>query len=282
MLVFGTDRLRAVLDWSFSMSWAKAAAVLRKDWLTAVRTRSGFLFNVISPAAQLASFYYLSRAIGPQFRPEGMSYVMFLVIGMGFYTFLISGIHAFLQTIQDSQRTGTLEVLMSTATATPVLLMLSALSAFAGGLVQFILYVAGGMLIFGNNVNINVSGAMAVLVLSILVSVAVGMCAAAMQISIQKGSAVIWLLGACAWLMAGTMFPVSALPRPLRVLSILLPFTHSLTGMRLAMMQESWSAVLAKEIAVLALISLILLPFAIAFFSWTVRRARQFGSLSFY
>src|ERR1041385_7512484 len=215
------------------MILAKAAAVLRKDWLTAVRSRSGFLFNVISPAAQLATFYYLSRSIGPQFRPEGMSYVVFLVIGMGFYTFLISGIHAFLQTIQDSHRTGTLEVLMSTATPPPVLLVLSALSAFAGGFVQFILYVAGGIFLFAHNISINVLGAAAVLVLSILISVAVGLCAAALQVSIQKGSAVLWLLGSCAWLMAGTMFPVSALPRPLQVLSTLLPFTHSLTGMRL-------------------------------------------------
>ena len=54
------------------MIMGKAAAVLKKDILSAVRYRNGFVFGIVAPAAQLATFYYLSRAVGPQFRPEGM------------------------------------------------------------------------------------------------------------------------------------------------------------------------------------------------------------------
>ena len=82
--------------------------------------------------------------------------------------------------------------------------------------------------------------------------------------------------------MAGTLFPVSALPRPARVLSNLLPFTHSLTGMRLAMFQPLTSPLLQTELRTLALFATLLLPVSIAFFSWTVRRARQLGTLSYY
>src|SRR5438093_1132950 len=154
-------------------------AVLKKDILTGIRYRNGFIFGLVASGAQLATFYYLSRAIGPQFRPEGMPYFVFLLVGTGFYAFLITGIHSFLRVIQESQQAGTL-------------------------------------------------------------------------------------------------------PVPVRLLSSLLPFTHSLTGMRLALLQLSDSAKLIREIEILFGFALCLVPLSIVFFSWTVRRARQLGSLSFY
>jgi ABC-2 type transport system permease protein len=260
----------------------KAAAVLKKDLLTSLRYRNGFVFNLVSPALQLASFYYLARAVGPHFRPDGMPYVVFLVVGTGFYTFLIAGIHSFLQTIQQSQQTGTLEVLMTTATRPAVLLSLSALSSFAGNFVQFVLYAGCGIVLFAPAMHISVIGSAAVMLLSLLIAGAIGLIAAGLQISIHKGSAVLWLLGSCAWLMAGTLFPVSVLPRPLQVLSQLLPFTHSLTAIRVALFADGNSGVLLREIGSLGVFCVLLLPAGIMFFSWTLRRARQTGTLSFY
>lgn len=128
----------------------KAAVVLKKDVLTAWRYRNGFVIGTVGTAAQLATFYYLSRAVGPQFHPEGMPYFLFLLVGTGFFAFLITGMHSFLQTIQESQQNGTLEVLMTTSTPPAVLLSLSAISAFAGGLVQLFLYVGAPMTAFSN------------------------------------------------------------------------------------------------------------------------------------
>jgi len=260
----------------------KALAVLKKDALTALRYRNGFVFAIISPAAQLATFYYLSRAVGPQFRPEGMPYFLFLLVGTGFYTFLLSGIHSFLQTIQESQQTGTLEVLMTTCTPPAVLLSLSAISAFTQGILQLLVYVGAGMFLFAPDPHVSVFGCASVFIFSVLIAMAIGLFAAGLQVAIHKGSAVLWLLGSSAWLMAGTLFPVAALPPSVRVLSSLLPFTHSLTGMRLALLQTSNSAALMREIEILILFSLLLVPLSVVFFSWTVRRARQFGTLSFY
>jgi len=260
----------------------RIGAVLRKDLLTAVRYRNGFVFNLISPALQLATFYYLARAVGPQFRPDGMSYVMFLIVGTGFYTFLIAGIHSFFQAIQQAQQTGTLEFLMTTSTPAPMLLFLSTLSSFAGGFVQFVLYVASGIVLFAPVVSLSLFDALLVIGLSLVIAAAIGLVAAGLQLSIHKGSAVLWLLGSCAWLMAGTLFPVNALPRPLQVLSNWLPFTHSLTAMRLAIFDGGNQAALLHEIGSLALFSMVLLPAGLAFFAWTLRRARQYGRLAFY
>lgn len=260
----------------------KAAVVLKKDVLTALRYHNGFVLGGLSTGAQLATFYYLARAVGPQFHPEGMPYFLFLLVGTGFCSFLITGMHGFLQTIQESQQSGTLEVLMTTSTPPAVLLSLSAISAFAGGLVQLFLYVGAGMLLFFHAAHVSFAGCAAVFIFSVLISVAIGIFAAGLQISIHKGSAALWLLGSTAWLMAGTLFPVGALPRPVRLLSSLLPLTHSLTGMRLALLQTSSSIGLLHEIEILAIFSAVLLPLSVIFFSWTVRRAQQLGTLCFY
>jgi len=261
---------------------AKIMAVLKKDILTGVRYRNGLIFGFVASGAQLATFYYLSRAIGPQFRPEGMPYFVFLIVGTGFYTFLITGIHSFLRVVQESQQAGTLEVLMTTSTPPAVLISLSAISAFANGIVQLLVYTGGGMMLFSAGLRVNMLGCFWVFVFSVLIAIATGLFAAGVQVLTYKGSAVLWLLGSTAWLMGGALFPVSALPAPVRLVSSLLPFTHSLTGMRLALLQISSSATLTREIAILFCFASCLVPLSIVFFSWTVRRARQLGSLSFY
>src|SRR2546423_8240479 len=122
------------------MIFAKATAVMKKDILTGLRYRNGIVFSLVSPALQLATFYYLARAVGPQFRPDGMPYAVFLIVGTGFYTFLLAGIYSFLQTIQDSQQTGKLEGLMTPSTPPTTLLLLITLSAFSGNLLHIFAY----------------------------------------------------------------------------------------------------------------------------------------------
>jgi ABC-2 type transport system permease protein len=116
---------------------------------------------------------------------------------------------------------------------------------------------------------------------SIFSAFAIGLFAAGIQISMHKGSAVLWVLGSGAWLMSGTLFPVAALPKPVQMLSYFIPFTHSLAAMRLAMLGGSFAPI-AREIEILALFALFLVPASVMFFSQMVRHARQNGTLSYY
>src|SRR5258708_13963178 len=95
----------------------KLHAILRRDLLTAVRHRSGFVVTLVGVFTELAAFYFLSRAIGPGFRPNGVEYFPFLLVGTGFSTFFVMSPHPFLTSLQEAQQTGTLEVLMTTSTA---------------------------------------------------------------------------------------------------------------------------------------------------------------------
>jgi ABC-2 type transport system permease protein len=202
---------------------------------------------------------------------------------MGFYTFLVMGINAFLLIVQEAQQTGTLEILLTTSTPAPVLILLSAFSAFGRNTVQLIFFVGAGFLLSGGALpRPNLAACALIFALSLLIAVALGIFAAALQLAIQKGSAVVWLLGSGVWFLTGTLFPVATLPRPLRAVSEVIPITHSLDGMRMALLEGATFAGLWREITVLSIFCLILLPLSLMVFSHTLRRARLFGTLSFY
>lgn len=260
----------------------KTIAIFRRDFLTSLRYRSAFVLTAGGAMLELATFYYLAKAIGPGFRPDGLDYFQFLVVGTGFFTFLMMGIHAFLQTVQEAQQNGTFEVLMTTSTPPAILVFLSAISAFSRNIAQFALYLAAGLLFTRSSAKPNLIASLLIFFFSVLIATAIGMIAAALQVTMQKGSTVLWALGSAAWLLTGTLFPVAKLPTPLRFAARLIPITHALDGMRLALLQGMDIFAIRRQIAIVAAFSGALLLLAVLSFSYSVRRARQEGTLSSY
>ena len=118
--------------------------------------------------------------------------------------------------------------------------------------------------------------------LSLALALAIGLAAATFQVSFQKGSALVWLLGSGLWFLSGTMFPVDSLPRPLEVLARLVPFTYAINGLRAALLEGQSLVALAPTLLTLAAFVAVLLPLAFAGLALSLRRARQAGTLSFY
>ncbi len=261
----------------------KLVVIGRRDLLTALRYRLGFGLHAISTLAELAAFFFLARAVGPGFRPEGMEYYQFLLVGTALNGFLVGGISACINTIHDAQLTGTMEVLMTTSTPPPIIVLLSTFSAFAGRTLHMVLYLAAGFLLAGALPGqANLLGCFLIYTLTLGLAVAAGVTAAAIQITTQKGGGVVILLASLGWFLSGAVYPVEVLPAPLRDLSQLYPLTHSLRGMRLALLRGASLSELAEPIAALALFCALLLPASFYLFSRGLRRARQDGSLSFY
>lgn len=260
----------------------KLYAILRRDLLTAVRHRSGFVVTLVGVFTELAAFYFLSRAIGPGFRPGGVEYFPFLLVGTGVYTFFVMSAQAFLSAVQEAQQTGTLEVLMTTSTAPVELVILSAISAFAGNLVNLLVYLLAGVAVFRASIHANFFSCAAVLLLSLAIALALGIAAATLQVAFQKGAALLFLLSSGVWFLSGAMFPIQTLPRPLELLAHAIPLTYAIGGMREALLEGRSVIAMAPTLAVLVGFALAMLPLALAGLSLSLRRARQNGSLSFY
>ena len=260
----------------------KMRAILRRDLLTAVRHRSGFAFTLIGVLMELAAFYFLARAIGPSFRPGSVEYFPFVLVGTGVYTFFVMSAQAFLSAIQEAQQTGTMEVLMTTSSDPAELIILSSISALAGSLASLAVYLVAGVLIFRAATNANVLSCFLVFILSIALAVALGIAVAALQLTLQKGSAVLWLLSSGLWFLSGAMFPSTSLPRPLEWLARIVPVTYAIDGMRMAMLQHKSVIAMAPTLVALAGFGVVMLALALWGFSLSLRHARQNGTLSFY
>jgi ABC-2 type transport system permease protein len=260
----------------------KLYAILHRDLLTAVRHRSGFVVALVGVFTELSAFYFLSRAIGPGFRPNGVEYFPFLLVGTGVYTFFVMSTQAFLSAVQEAQQTGTLEVLMTTSTNPTELVILSSISAFAAKLVNLLVYLFAGVAIFRASVHANFFSCMAVLVFSLAIALALGIAAATLQVAFQKGSALLWLLGSGLWFLSGTMFPIQSLPNFLELLARAIPFTYAIEGTRQALLEGQSVTAMASTLGVLAGFSIVLLPLALGGLALSLRSARQNGTLSFY
>lgn len=260
----------------------KMIAILRRDLLTALRHRSGVVIALISVPLELAAFYFLSRAIGPSFRPGGVEYFPFVLVGTGLYTFFVMSAQSFLSTIQEAQQTGTMEVLMTTSTEPAELVVLSSISAFTGTLASLIFYLLAGVVVFRAAINPDVLSCFLVLVLCLMLAMALGIGVAALQITLQKGSAVLWLLSSSLWFLSGAMFPSSSLPPSLEWLAGAVPITYAIEGMRMALLQHKSVLAMAPTLIALAGFSVVLLGLALFGFSLSLRHARQCGTLSFY
>ena len=261
----------------------KVLVIARRDLLTAMRYRAGFWSHVIATLAEIAGFYFLARAVGPGYRPDGVSYFPFLLVGTSLYGFLLMGTNTFLDSVREAQWSGTMEVLMTTSTPGPVIVLLTALSAYGGRIFDLLLYLGLGVLLFRAPLqHPNVAAALVIFILSLLLAVALGIGAAALQVLTQKGSALLWLFGSVVWLMSGTMFPVSVLPAWVQRVSWLIPLTYSLDGLRAALLRGASLADMSKLISVLAVYAAVLLPASLYLLSATLRHARTRGTLSFY
>jgi ABC-2 type transport system permease protein len=189
---------------------------------------------------------------------------------------------AFLSSVQEAQQTGTMEVLMTTSTEPAELVVLSSISAFAGNLVSLGVYIFAGVAVFRAAIHVDVFSCFVVLIFSIAIALALGIGVATMQITLQKGSAVLWLLSSGFWFLSGAMFPTESLPRPLELLAHLVPIRYAIEGMRMALLHGQSIVAMAPTLATLAAFGVVLLPLALGGLSWSLRRARRSGTLSFY
>lgn len=261
----------------------KLVAVARRDLLTTVRYRGGLLVHIAGMLADIAGAYFLARAIGSGFRPDGVDYFSFLLVGTGVAQMLLVAISTFVHAIQEAQVTGTMEVLMTTSTRPFVIVLLGATSAFMGRVVSLALYLSVGVFVFRAPVqHPNLLTFLIVLVLAIATSVALGIFAAAVQIILQKGSAVVWLFGSVVWLFSGVMFPIDVLPQPFRAVAEAIPVTHAMKGLRMALFRGASLTDVAGPVLVLCGFTFVLVPASLWAFSAALNHGRRAGTLSFY
>lgn len=261
----------------------KLRAVAQRDLLTTVRGSTGIVLRFLFVGIELATFYFLARAVGPTFRPEGLDYFWFLLTGTAVFELLLASAQTLIRTLRDAQISGMLEVLLSTSTRAVVVILLDSLSTLAGRVAHAVVYISLGVLLFRPQLpNPNWLATLLILLLAVTLSVAIGLAASAVQIWLQKGDSAIALFSGLLALFSGVLFSVQALPPWLRVIADANPFAHALFGIRAAALKGAPWSELYPTLLVLGAFCAVLVPLGLWLFAFALARARRTGSLLFY
>lgn len=263
-----------------------AWAFLKRDFLVATSYRTAFIMQTASILLGVPFIYFISRFLGQSgaalLRDYQGNYFAFLLIGVALTDYLTVSLTTFNTSIRENQLMGTLEIIMLSPTSVSALVICSSLWGFCFTTLRFCLYVLGG-LAFGMDIaQANLLSALVVLLLAIVSFSGIGILIASATLIIKRGEGLSVAVSAISVVLGGVVFPTQTLPRWLEQLGQLVPFTHALRAMRLALIQGQSLAELLPALWPLLLFALVLTPLTLLAFRAALQHTKIRGSLSTY
>ncbi|MEM7113294.1 MAG: ABC transporter permease [Chloroflexota bacterium] len=265
----------------------RLAAFLIRDFYIETSYRVAFWGGLVGIFLNTFVFYFLSEFLGSRtsdlLSEYNSDYFAFVLIGLALGSYFGVGLTSFARALRQAQTTGTLEALLMTPTAVGTVITGSALWSYTYATVRVLIYLLIGSLFLGLNLGqANYLAALVILLLAIIAFASLGIIIASLIMIIKRGDSLTALFGSFANLVGGVFYPIDIMPTWLQTVAQLLPITHALRAMRLALLTTASWQELAPEMFILALFCLILFPFALILFRLAVNRARQDGSLAQY
>lgn len=256
-------------------------AFVRRDFLSWSSYRLQALRELGGLFVTIFAFIILSRILGgnrPAFLAKyNTDYVGYLMTTVTFVEvwgigFLVS------RSLRESQALGTLEAMMLSRIGIVRLLLCSTAFPTLVILVRLVVFALAAVFLFGLWHSANIFSVAAIFLVSVLTMGCLGLLSSAFVLLLKQGDPIVPIYGLLNGLLAGAVFPIDALPRWARAVSLILPLTYALDGMRRALGGES-PAQVAPQIFMLLLILVVLLPITVWTLNWATRRAKEEGSL---
>ena len=266
--------------------WSLLVACLLRDWRIARSYRLALLLRLLSTVFQVAVFFFISKLMGmaasPALEDFGGDYFAYVLIGLAFQRLFTISLTGYASAVGEAQRTGTLEAQAILPVSLPILITGANLWPFLYATAETFVYLLLGVLLGVSLAGANVAGAVAIALLASIAISGLGFMGAAIILLYKRGNAVAWVVEATTALVAGVYFPPEILPAPLQKLSLLLPQTYALTGIRSALLQSATLSQLLPTLAILAGFAIILVPLGVVAIHITYRKAQDKGSLAQY
>lgn len=266
---------------------AVLAAFIRRDWRIDLSYRAAFGLRAVSLLLSLALFYYLGRVVDDSaFTDQGYSdtagYFGYVAIGLATFTVIQTSLISFSRKLREEQTTGTFEALMTTPASPSVIILSSAAYEIIRATIDGLLILLAAVVIFGLDLDIDPGGvavALVTLAAALALFASLGVAVAALTVLFKRTTALLTLIMSAIALLSGVYFPVDVLPGWLQTVADVIPFTWTLDLLRASLLGGDVDA--GRLIGLVASV-VVLLPLALSFFGWTLRRAKRTGSLALY
>jgi ABC-2 type transport system permease protein len=178
---------------------------------------------------------------------------------------------------------GTLEIILLSPIELSRMLLYSSLWAYTFTTFRLLCYLFFGALLFDLNIgNGDPLTAAVFLALSVLCFAPLGIISAAVIVVFKKGMWFQTLVSAASFFLGGVAFPINVLPEWIRPFGFYVPMTHSVNGLRHALLNGQSLAELYGEALFLLVFALIVTPIGVFIFKLAISRAKVKGSLTHY
>lgn len=265
----------------------KPIAILKKEFLMATSYRFDFILRIFGIWFSLLVYYFLAKLINPavsnDLLPYGGNYFSFVIIGTAFSNYLNVGLDSFSNSIREAQLMGTLEAVLVTRTRFTTILIYQALWNFLLASFHVVIYLAFGFIFFKVQLtNPNYFATIVILLLTVLAFSALGIISGSFILIFKKGTPINWVFYNFSRFLGGVFYPLSVLPGWLQKLSNLLPITHALEGVRLALLRGYSLEDLKTQVVALLIFNLVIFPLSLLCFTLSFLKARKDGTLCHY
>lgn len=246
-----------------------------------VSYRTQMVLNVLSWVLPVFTYYFVGTTLGEGITAS-MRYTSFFVVGLAFQGYVSSSIVTISQRLRNEQLYGTLEYYVLSPLGVFGFLTYSAVWGFTLNTINAAVILAVGAGLGVSYSDANILGA-AILVLMLVASTfGIGMMSAALVMVTKQGNPISFFFSTFTTLMSGTVFPVSALPYAVRLVSNALPLTWALDGLRLALLQGATINQLSPYITIMGVFDLITIPLGAAVYKLCFDYVRRRGTISQY
>jgi ABC-2 type transport system permease protein len=259
-------------------------AFVRRDYLLASASRLTFAWQLATILFAAPTMYYLGRLVqpvsSPDLQPYGGDYFAFVIVGIAFSGFFSAMMSAWATGIRNEHLGGTLDAVL----VSPVSLLTVAMGASLWGTlvagIQAGLYLLVGRLVFHLSFgHMNAPGLIVIVLITMVVFASLGMISAALILLLRSGDLLTGVLAGVSMLVAGVFYPTTVLSSALQRVGQWVPLTHTLQGVRLALLSGAGVGALWEEILTLVLFAFLLVPFAVLVLHTAVSTARRLGTI---
>lgn len=279
----------------------EAAAILmfvKRDYLQQTHFMFSFLTALVATAFPLVVYGVIAKfgQISPATQDLAGGFVNFVISGMVLNTLLGAALSGPYSSLLESFWNNRLEIIMASPLRLPVFVMGLSVGRYVDAFMRMAIYITGGWLFLGFTWP-TFSGALSsivILIPALLACTGLGLIAASSFYTLDARGGqdpVRFLVETISGLVAGVYFPVHFLPWWAQWISMLVPHTYAIDGMRRAMFgTESIPLMpvhrfvamhpIAYDCLMLLLYALVALPIGWKLFQNAIRLARTDGRLS--
>jgi ABC-2 type transport system permease protein len=261
-------------------------AFVARDFRLYISYRMQFFLRILSVLTVVTTFFFISKIFAgftdPQFTQWRDPLASWLT-GLAVLNYFMTGFSSLANSIRQEQMQGTLESVLLTPINLPTIIVASSAWDFLETTFFSFLYLFFGRVFFGVHFRGSFFLALIFLLLTTVVLACLGILSASFAMVFKRGDPFGIFLGAGSALFSGVFFPTQLLREyagpKLGTISLLLPATHGLQGIRQVLIEGHTLSQVTQPLFTLLGFLIVLLPFSLWVFSRAVRRAKREGSL---